>query len=56
MGSDPSTIPDGDDRAADAACPYCGSTDTVLDHPKGTGLCRSQHFCRTCQQPFERFG
>lgn len=37
-------------------CPYCGSENTERDHPKGPGLCRSMHFCRNCEQPFERFG
>lgn len=54
-GLDPSTSTgsEGDERAA---CPYCGSTDTERDHPKGPGLCRSMHFCRNCEQPFEKFG
>jgi len=38
-----------------AECPYCGSTDTVREHPKGPSLCRSMHYCNDCQQPFERF-
>jgi hypothetical protein len=37
------------------ACPYCGSTDTDREHPKGPALCRSMHFCNACEQPFERF-
>ena len=37
-------------------CPYCGSTDTEREHPKGPSLCRSMHFCTDCQQPFEKFG
>ncbi|WP_226006647.1 1,2-phenylacetyl-CoA epoxidase subunit PaaE [Natrinema salinisoli] len=40
---------------ADATCPYCGSTETKRDHPKGPSLCRSMYFCESCQQPFERF-
>ena len=27
-----------------AECPYCGSTDTEREHPKGPSLCRSMHF------------
>ncbi|MFB6269623.1 MAG: 1,2-phenylacetyl-CoA epoxidase subunit PaaE [Halobacterium sp.] len=50
---DPSTTTTPD---APAECPYCGSTDTERDHPKGPGLCRSMHYCRDCEQPFERFG
>lgn len=50
---DPSTTPAPD---APAECPYCGSANTERDHPKGPGLCRSMHFCRDCEQPFEQFG
>lgn len=39
----------------DAECPYCGSTETKREHPKGPSLCRSMHFCERCQQPFEKF-
>ncbi|QZP37133.1 1,2-phenylacetyl-CoA epoxidase subunit PaaE [Halobaculum magnesiiphilum] len=45
---------DADDDPAE--CPYCGSTDTEREHPKGPGLCRSMHFCTECGEPFERFG
>jgi hypothetical protein len=50
---DPSveTTPDSDE----VACPYCGSTDTEREHPKGPSLCRSIHFCTVCEEPFERF-
>jgi len=51
---DPSTTTGGADE--DAECPYCGSDDTVRDHPKGPGLCRSMHYCESCKQPFEKFG
>ena len=37
------------------ACPYCGSTDTERDHPKGPSLCRSMYYCNSCDQPFETF-
>jgi DNA-directed RNA polymerase subunit RPC12/RpoP len=37
-------------------CPYCGSTDTERDHPKGPSLCRSLYLCRECGEPFEQFG
>ena len=50
---DPSVTTGGDESAT---CPYCGSTDTVRDHPKGPSLCRSMHYCNDCDQPFERFG
>ena len=53
--TDPSTTvgADGDETAE---CPYCGSANTVRDHPKGPGLCRSMHYCEDCEEPFERFG
>lgn len=47
---DPSTL-GGDDGPT--TCPYCGGEDTVRDHRKGPSLCRSIHFCRDCQEPFE---
>lgn len=51
---DPSTqVADAEEPAE---CPYCGSTDTRREHPKGPGLCRSMHFCEGCEEPFERFG
>ncbi|MDF9747082.1 1,2-phenylacetyl-CoA epoxidase subunit PaaE [Natrinema salsiterrestre] len=49
---DPSTATTGED---DARCPYCGSTETNRDHPKGPSLCRSMYFCERCQEPFETF-
>ena len=36
-------------------CPFCGSTDTVLESSFGPTLCRSTHFCRSCRNPFESF-
>ncbi|WP_330631259.1 PaaD-like zinc ribbon domain-containing protein [Halocatena halophila] len=41
------------DSSADARCPYCGSSDTDLEHPKGPSLCRSIYFCNVCAEPFE---
>jgi ring-1,2-phenylacetyl-CoA epoxidase subunit PaaD len=38
-----------------AVCPYCGSTQTVLESSFGPTLCRSTHFCRACRNPFEAF-
>ena len=49
--SDPSVETSGDDEPAE--CPYCGSTNTDREHPKGPSLCRSMHFCHDCEQPFE---
>lgn len=37
------------------ACPYCGSTETVMESPFGPTLCRAIYYCRNCQQPFEKF-
>jgi ring-1,2-phenylacetyl-CoA epoxidase subunit PaaD len=37
------------------ACPFCGSTNTVLESPFGTTLCRSIYYCRNCRNPVERF-
>ncbi|CQR52818.1 MULTISPECIES: 1,2-phenylacetyl-CoA epoxidase subunit PaaE [Haloferax] len=50
---DPSTETTGE--ASGAECPYCDGTNTVREHPKGPGLCRSMHFCNDCQEPFQRF-
>jgi ring-1,2-phenylacetyl-CoA epoxidase subunit PaaD len=36
-------------------CPFCGSTDTVLESAFGPTLCRATHFCRNCRNPFESF-
>jgi len=52
--TDPSVETSDDD--APAECPYCGSTNTAREHPKGPSLCRSMQFCHDCEQPFERFG
>lgn len=51
---DPSVEAGG--ASAAATCPYCGSTETEREHPKGPGLCRAIHFCHGCEQPFESFG
>jgi ring-1,2-phenylacetyl-CoA epoxidase subunit PaaD len=36
-------------------CPYCGSTETRLEHIFGPTPCRSLRYCDTCRQPFEQF-
>jgi len=51
--TDPSVETSGQKTGAE--CPFCGSTDTVRDHPKGSGLCRSMHYCEDCGSPFEKF-
>lgn len=38
-----------------AVCPFCGSTDTVLESPFGPTLCRAIYYCRACRNPIERF-
>jgi ring-1,2-phenylacetyl-CoA epoxidase subunit PaaD len=38
-----------------AACPFCGSADTVVESAFGPTLCRTTHFCRACRNPFEAF-
>jgi hypothetical protein len=52
QGPDPSVDAAGEGGES-VACPYCGSTDTERDHPRGPSLCRSMHYCRACDQPFE---
>lgn len=42
-------------RDTGTACPYCGSTDTVMEAAFGPTPCRATHFCRTCRNPFEGF-
>lgn len=36
-------------------CPYCDSTNTVMESPFGPTLCRSIHYCNACLQSFEHF-
>jgi len=42
-------------RRASVACPYCGSTDTVLKSEFGSTACKSTLVCHACHQPFEQF-
>lgn len=46
--------PDGD-PAAPVACPYCDGSAVEEDSPFGPTPCRASWYCRTCDQPFERF-
>lgn len=39
----------------EVTCPFCGSTNTTLENPFGTTLCRSIYYCRDCKNPIERF-
>jgi ring-1,2-phenylacetyl-CoA epoxidase subunit PaaD len=41
--------------AEPAVCPFCGSTNTVLENPFGATLCRAIYYCRDCRNPIERF-
>lgn len=41
--------------AAQPACPWCGSPQTVMDNAFGSTQCRTLHYCRACRQPFEGF-
>lgn len=36
-------------------CPYCDSTDTELQSEFGSTACKSQYYCRDCDEPFEHF-
>ena len=40
---------------AASTCPYCGSSDTVLDSLFGPTPCRTLHFCNHCLQSYEQF-
>jgi ring-1,2-phenylacetyl-CoA epoxidase subunit PaaD len=37
------------------SCPFCGSTETVMESSWGPTPCRAQHWCRSCRNPFEGF-
>lgn len=36
-------------------CPFCGSTDTVLQSEFGSTACKAIHTCRACGSPFDEF-
>ncbi len=40
---------------ASGKCPYCKSTDTILESPFGPTACRATCYCRSCRNPFEQF-
>ena len=42
-------------RASTITCPFCGSEDTFRESAWGPTPCRTQHFCRSCRNPFEGF-
>jgi len=43
------------DPAPSVTCPYCDSDEVEEDSPFGPTPCRAAWFCRSCDQPFERF-
>ncbi|HEY3248686.1 MAG TPA: 1,2-phenylacetyl-CoA epoxidase subunit PaaD [bacterium] len=45
----------GEIAKAGIACPYCGSTNAVLENPFGPTLCRAIYYCKDCRNPIERF-
>jgi ring-1,2-phenylacetyl-CoA epoxidase subunit PaaD len=58
FGLAPPPVHEGDFEAAldqEVTCPYCGSTDTVLQNSFGSTLCRMIYTCSSCRQPFEQF-
>lgn len=46
----PSTL-----RLEAVECPFCGSSNTVLENPFGPTLCRAIYYCSNCRNPLERF-
>lgn len=42
-------------RISSVECPFCGSTNLVLENPFGPTLCRAIYYCRACRNPVERF-
>jgi ring-1,2-phenylacetyl-CoA epoxidase subunit PaaD len=49
------TLARGGENATAAACPFCGSRETVRESAFGPTLCRATHYCRACRNPFEAF-
>ncbi len=37
------------------ACPFCGSTDTMLQSEFGSTACKAIHTCKACGNPFDEF-
>ena len=37
------------------ACPFCGSSNTVVKSEFGSTACKAIHFCNSCHQPFDQF-
>lgn len=58
FGLAPPPVLEGDVDLAlleNTACPWCDSTDTQMKTTFGSTLCRSIHYCNSCQQSFEQF-
>ena len=36
-------------------CPFCKSENTIVTSPFGSTACKSLHYCKNCNQPFEHF-
>ena len=36
-------------------CPFCGSANTIEKSEFGSTACKSIHFCKSCDQPFDYF-
>lgn len=36
-------------------CPFCNGFETILKSAFGSTLCRSMHYCNSCNQSFEHF-
>lgn len=49
------SIPSRRLRLEEVECPFCGSTNTVLENPFGPTLCRAIYYCQSCKNPIERF-
>jgi ring-1,2-phenylacetyl-CoA epoxidase subunit PaaD len=49
------TLGRGGEDPSPAACPFCGSRETVRESAFGPTLCRATHYCRACRNPFEAF-
>lgn len=45
----------GERPAPAAACPRCGSADTVRVSAFGSTPCKAQYRCRACLEPFDQF-
>ena len=42
-------------NTATTICPFCNSENTELKSEFGSTACKSLHYCKECDQPFEHF-